>query len=433
MPTSAYELRCRECGKTWGNQPRSICEDCFSPLEVTYDYDSLRSRISRDTFASRPANMWRYRELLPLPEGFQPSLPVGYTPLVNAPRLGEKIGARQLFIKNDAVCLPTLSFKDRVVAVALANARSFGFDTVACSSTGNLANSVAAQAAREGFKAWIFIPSDLEPAKILGTQVFGANLVRINGSYDHVNRLCSQIADGHLPGERPWGFVNVNLRPYYAEGSKTVGYEIAEQLGWKLPDNIVVPMAGGSLITKIKKAFDELILLKLVEPKPVKFFGAQASGCSPISTAIKQYSNEIEPQRPKTIARSLAIGNPADGHYALKAITKSGGWAEDITDTEVVESIQLLAESEGIFTETAGGVTVGTARKLIHQDRILPDETTVLCITGNGLKTTDVLAGAYEAETPIAPKLSEFEAYLAAKVATLPTISGETAAAFAGR
>ena len=427
METSTYQLRCRECGKTWGNQPRSICEDCFSPLEITYDYDSLRQRISRDTFASRAPNMWRYRELLPLPDGFQPSLQVGYTPLVTAPRLGEKIGARQLFIKNDAVCLPTLSFKDRVVAVALANARSFGFDTVACSSTGNLANSVAAQAAREGFKAWIFIPSDLEPAKILGTQVFGANLVRINGSYDHVNRLCSQIADGHLAGERPWGFVNVNLRPYYAEGSKTVGYEIAEQLGWKLPDNIVVPMAGGSLITKIKKAFDELILLKLVEPKPVKFFGAQASGCSPISTAIKQYSKEIEPQRPKTIARSLAIGNPADGHYALKAITKSGGWAEDITDPEVVESIQLLAESEGIFTETAGGVTVGTARKLIHQDRILPDETTVLCMTGNGLKTTDVLAEAYEAETPIAPKLAEFEAYLAAKVASLPTAVSEAA------
>jgi len=423
METSTYQLRCRECGKTWGNNPTSICPDCFSPLEVTYDYDSLRSRLSRELFASRGPNMWRYRELLPLPEGFQPTLPVGYTPLVSAPRLGERIGSRRLFVKNDAVCLPTLSFKDRVVAVALANARSFGFDTVACSSTGNLANAVAAQAAREGLKAWIFIPSDLEPAKILGTQVFGAELVRINGSYDHVNRLCSQIADEHR-----WGFVNVNLRPYYAEGSKTVGYEIAEQLGWRLPDNIVVPMAGGSLITKIKKAFDELILLKLVDPKPVRFFGAQASGCSPISTAIKQYSGEIEPQRPKTIARSLAIGNPADGHYALKAITKSGGWAEDITDTEVVESIQLLAESEGIFTETAGGVTVGTARKLIHQDRILPDETTVICVTGNGLKTTDVLADAYEVETPIAPKLTEFEAYLASKLASLPETFKETAA-----
>jgi threonine synthase len=425
METSTYHLRCRECGKTWGNQPRSYCEDCFSPLEVTYDYDSIRPRISRELFASRAPNIWRYRELLPLPAGYQPSLPVGYTPLVSAPRLGDKIGSRRLFVKNDAVCLPTLSFKDRVVAVALANARSFGFRTVACSSTGNLANAVAAQAAREGFKAWIFIPSDLEPAKILGTQVFGAELVRVNGSYDHVNRLCSQIADEHSSErqgseEHGWGFVNVNLRPYYAEGSKTVGYEIAEQLGWKLPDNVVVPMAGGSLITKIKKAFDELILLGLVDPKPVKFFGAQASGCSPISTAIKQYSDEIEPQRPKTIARSLAIGNPADGHYALQAIGKSGGWAEDVSDHEVVESIQLLAESEGIFTETAGGVTVGTARKLIHQDRILPDETTVLCITGNGLKTTDVLADAYQAETPIAPKLAEFEAYLAAKAASLP-------------
>jgi threonine synthase len=408
---TSYELRCRECGKTFENQPRSICEDCFSPLEVTYDYDTIKKQVSRELFASRAPNIWRYRELLPLPAEYQPSLPVGFTPLVSAPRLGEKIGSRRLCIKNDAVCLPTLSFKDRVVAVALANARSFGFDTVACSSTGNLANSVAAQAAREGFKAWIFIPSDLEPAKILGTQVFGAELVRINGSYDHVNRLCSQIADEH-----PWGFVNVNLRPYYAEGSKTVGYEIAEQLGWRLPDNIVVPMAGGSLITKIKKAFDELILLGLVEPKQVRFFGAQASGCSPISTAIKQYSTEIEPQRPKTIARSLAIGNPADGHYAIKAITKSGGWSEDIADHEVVNAIQLLAASEGIFTETAGGVTVGTARKLIQQDRILPDETTVLCITGNGLKTTDVLADKYQAERPISAKLAEFETYLAAKV-----------------
>ncbi len=424
MSTSSYELRCRECGKTFENQPRSICEHCFSPLEVTYDYDTIRKQVSREMFASRPPNIWRYRELLPLPAGYQPSLPVGYTPLVSAPRLGEKIGSRRLFIKNDAVCLPTLSFKDRVVAVALANARAFGFDTVACSSTGNLANAVAAQAAREGFKAWIFIPSDLEPAKILGTQVFGAELVRINGSYDHVNRLCSQIADEH-----PWGFVNVNLRPYYSEGSKTVGYEIAEQLGWRLPDNIVVPMAGGSLITKIKKAFDELIQLGLVEPKPVKFFGAQASGCSPISTAIKQYSAEIEPQRPKTIARSLAIGNPADGHYAIKAITKSGGWSEDVSDHEVVSSIQLLAQTEGIFTETAGGVTVGTARKLFQQDRILPDETTVLCVTGNGLKTTDVLADKYQAERPIAAKLAEFEAYLAAKAGALPAASSAPAAA----
>src|SRR5713101_5696979 len=402
-----YELRCRECHKSWGNVPKSICEDCFSPLEIFYDYDSIRHDFTREKIAQGPPNIWRYSSLLPLPENHEPTLPVGFTPLIKAPRLARGLGAKNLFLKNDAVCLPTLSFKDRVVAVALANARAFGFDTVSCSSTGNLANATAAQAARHGFKCWIFIPADLEPAKIIGTQVFGAKLVRISGSYDQVNRLCSQIADEHN-----WGFVNVNLRPYYAEGSKTVGYEIAEQLGWRLPDNVVVPMAGGSLITKIKKAFDELIQLGLVEPKLGKLFGAQATGCSPISTAVKQYSTEIEPQRPATIARSLAIGNPADGHYAVKAITSSGGWSEDVSDAELVASIKLLAETEGIFTETAGGVTVGTAGKLYRQDRILPEETTVLCITGNGLKTTDVLAGVYEVERPIAPKLAEFEKYL---------------------
>jgi len=402
-----YELRCRECHRSWGNQPRSICDDCFSPLEVFYDYSAVRGTFSRERVAARAPNMWRYTELLPLPLNYQPSLPVGFTPLLRAPKLAPRLGAKNLFIKNDAVCLPTLSFKDRVVAVALAQARSFGFDTVACSSTGNLANSVAAQAARNGFKAWIFIPADLEPAKILGTQVFGARLVRIAGSYDQVNRLCSQIADEHR-----WGFVNVNLRPYYAEGSKTVGFEIAEQLGWRLPDNVVVPMAGGSLIVKIKKAFDELVDLGLVEAKPVKFFGAQATGCSPISTAVKNGNADIEPQKPATLARSLAIGNPADGHYAIKAIIKSGGWAEDVSDPEMIESIQILAETEGIFTETAGGVTTGCARKLYRQGRIAPEETTVLCITGNGLKTTDVLAGQYEVEEPIPPKVAEFEKFL---------------------
>jgi threonine synthase len=420
--STPYELRCRECGKTWGNQPRSICDDCFSPLEVTYDYDAARATFTRDRIAQRPPNLWRYSDLLPLPEHYHPSLPAGFTPLISAPHLAKALGTKRLCIKNDAVCLPTLSFKDRVVAVALANARAFGFDTVACSSTGNLANSVAAQAAREGFKAWIFIPADLEPAKILGTQVFGARLVRISGSYDQVNRLCSQIADEHH-----WGFVNVNLRPYYAEGSKTVGFEIAEQLGWRLPDNVVVPMAGGSLITKIRKAFDELIKLGLVEEKPVKFFGAQASGCSPISTAVKGSQDEIVPQRPATIARSLAIGNPADGHYAIRAITQSGGWAEDISDAEVVESIQLLAATEGIFTETAGGVTVGTARKLIQQGRISPDETTVLCITGNGLKTTDVLTDQYETEEPIPPKIAAFESFFE-NALDLPAAAAEATA-----
>ena len=412
-----YELRCRECGRSWGNQPRNICDECFSPLEVAYDYDALRGLISqgkfsRERISERPPNMWRYAELLPLPPGFAPRLPVGFTPLFQAPHLAEKLSGTttagaNLYIKNDAVCLPTLSFKDRVVAVALSQARGFGFDTVSCSSTGNLANAVAAHAAREGLKAWIFIPSDLEPAKILGTNVFGAKVVRVAGNYDQVNRLCSQIADEHA-----WGFVNVNLRPYYSEGSKTVGFEIAEQLGWRLPDNVVCPMAGGSLIIKIKKAFDELVKLGLVEAKPVKFFGAQATGCSPISTAVKTGSAEIEPQKPHTIARSLAIGNPADGHYAIKTIKGSGGWSEDVSDPELIDSIRLLAETEGIFTETAGGVTVGCAGKLYRQDRILPEETTVLCITGNGLKTTDALAGVYPTETAIAPKLAEFETYL---------------------
>src|SRR5437016_7571129 len=406
-----YELRCRECGKSWGNQPRSICDDCFSPLEVSYDYDALRSQVTREQIAQGPPSMWRYSSLLPLPDNFQPSLPTGFTSLFRAPRLAEQLGAKNLYIKNDAVCLPTLSFKDRVVAVALAQAREFGFEVVSCSSTGNLANSVAAQAARNGFRSWIFIPADLEPAKIIGTQVFGAKLVRISGSYDQVNRLCSQIADEHQ-----WGFVNVNLRPYYAEGSKTVGFEIAEQRGWRLPDNIVVPMAGGSLITKIKKAFGELIELGLVEPKPVRFFGAQATGCSPISTAIKAGNSEIEPQKPSTVARSLAIGNPADGHYAIKTISQTGCWAEDVSDSELLKSIQLLAETEAVFTETAGGVTVGTADKLYRQGRIHPDETTVLCVTGNGLKTTDVLTGKYETEVPIPPKIAEFNRYLESRL-----------------
>ena len=402
-----YQLRCRECGTSWGNQPVSYCENCFAPLEIVYDLDQIRKLVNRDEIARRATNLWRYKELLPLPEQYDASLPVGFTPLVKAANLGETFHTRSLYLKNDSVCFPTLSFKDRVVAVALTQARAFGFEVVSCSSTGNLANATAAQAARNGFKACIFIPADLEPAKILGTEIYGAKIVRIAGNYDQVNRLCSQIADKHR-----WGFVNVNLRPYYAEGSKTVGYEIAEQLGWRLPDNVVVPMAGGSLITKIYKAFQELIELGLVEKKHVKFFGAQATGCSPISTAVKAGRNEIEPQKPSTIARSLAIGNPADGFYAARTIAGSGGWAEDSSDPEIVDGVALLAEAEGVFTETAGGVTVSAARKLYAQGRIAPEETTVLCITGNGLKTTDALAGKFEASEPIAPRLAAFEEYL---------------------
>lgn len=404
-----YELRCNECGKSFGNRPQSACDDCLAPLEVQYDLEAIRGQITRESIAKGPVNIWRYKQLLPIPEGFAPDIPVGFTPLVRAKSLGKRMGAQNLYVKNDSVCFPTLSFKDRVVSVALANAQAFGFDVVGCSSTGNLANSVAAQAARLGLKACILIPADLEAAKVLNTQVYGARLVRIDGNYDHVNRLCTLIAD-----EYGWGLVNVNLRPYYAEGSKTVGYEIAEQLGWRLPDNVVVPMAGGSLIRKIRKAFKELVFLGLVEDNPVRFFGAQATGCSPISHAVKQGWDYIEPQRPNTIARSLAIGNPADGPMAAKMIAETGGYAEDVSDVEVVSGIQELAETEGIFTETAGGVTTAVAARLYAQGRIGADETTVLCITGNGLKTTDVLRGHYETSEPVRPRLSDFDAYIRA-------------------
>ena len=411
---TGYELRCHECGKGFGNRPQSACEECLAPLEVQYDLELMRERVTRESITAGPANIWRYKEMLPIPPGFQPDLPVGFTPLVRAKRLGKRLGASQLYVKNDAVCFPTLSFKDRVVSVALANAQAFGFNVVGCSSTGNLANSVAAQAARLGLKACILVPSDLEQAKILGTQVYGARLVRVEGNYDHVNRLCTLIAD-----EYNWGFVNVNLRPYYAEGSKTVGYEIAEQLGWHLPDNVVVPMAGGSLIRKIRKAFKELVYLGLVEDKPVRFFGAQATGCSPIAHAVKQGWDYIEPQRPNTIARSLAIGNPADGPMAAKMIAESHGYAEDVSDIEVVAGIQELAETEGIFTETAGGVTTAVTARLYADRRIGADEITVACITGNGLKTLDALHGCFDTAEPVKPKLAAFDEYIRTVDSTL--------------
>jgi len=402
-----YFLRCRECGRKYPNQPQSYCEECFSPLEVGYDYEALRQSVSREALSRRAFNMWRYAEFLPLPQGYASGQPIGGTPLVKSRKLGDRIDAKNLYFKNDAVNYPTLSFKDRVVATALAAARRFGFETIGCSSTGNLANAVAAQGAQQGFDTCVFIPADLEPAKILNTAVYGGRVVRINGNYDHVNRLCTQIADKFR-----WGLVNVNLRPYYAEGSKTHGYEIAEQLGWELPDNVVVPMAGGSLIGKIAKAFCELAHLGWVEPRRVKFFGAQATGCSPIADSVKRGLSRFEPQKPNTIARSLAIGNPADGPFALRLIRESGGWAEDITDPEIIDSIKLLAESEGIFAETAGGVTTGVTAKLIDQGRISRDETTVVCITGNGLKTTDAIAADFPASEAIAPRLDAFEALL---------------------
>ena len=402
-----YQLQCNECGKAFGNQPLSACDVCLAPLEVRYNLEAIRPSVSRSLISDGPHNIWRYKALLPIPDGFEPDVPVGFTPLIRARSLGRRVGATNLFIKNDAVCFPTLSFKDRVVSVALANAQAFGFTTVGCSSTGNLANAVAAQAARLGLNATILVPADLEPAKILNTLVYGARLIRVDGNYDHVNRLCMQIAE-----EYPWGFVNVNLRPYYAEGSKTVGFEIAEQLGWRLPDNIVCPMAGGSLIRKIRKAFDELVAFGLVEDKPVRFFGAQATGCSPIAHAVKNGLDYIDPQKPNTIARSLAIGNPADGPAASKMIQATGGYAEDVSDVEVISGMQELAETEGIFTETAGGVTTAVTARLYAHGRITSDQLTISVVTGNGLKTTDALVTRYPVEHSIRPRLADFSAYL---------------------
>jgi threonine synthase len=400
-----YQLRCRECGKLWGNAAKSFCEECFSPLEVTYDYDALKKIASKHALASRSFNMWRYAELLPLPEGFTAPTSVGGTPLVPARHLAKKLGVQNLYVKNDAVCFPSLSFKDRVVATALAAARRFEFKTVGCSSTGNLANAVAAQSAQQGFDACVFIPADLEPAKILNTAVYGARIVRINGNYDHVNRLCAQIADRFR-----WGLVNVNLRPYYAEGSKTHGYEIAEQLGWELPDNVVVPMAGGSLITKIAKAFRELVLLGWVKEKPVKYFGAQATGCSPISDGVKRKLARFEPQKPQTIARSLAIGNPADGQFAARAIWETNGWAAAVSDDELVDGIRFLAQDAGVFAETAGGVTVAAALALARDGRLRPEDEVVLCVTGHGLKTLEAVRDTLPEAPVIAPRLREVAA-----------------------
>ncbi|MCH7960627.1 MAG: threonine synthase [Candidatus Hydrogenedentes bacterium] len=406
METSFYSgLKCRECERMYPKEAIYVCDFCFGPLEVVYDYDKIRSALSREIIEARPQNMWRYRELLPVDGDIIVGREVGFTPLIKADRLAKKLGVRELWIKNDTVNYPTLSFKDRVVSVALSRAVELGFKTVACASTGNLANSVAANAAAAGLRAFVFIPSDLESGKVLNSLVYGAQVVGIDGTYDNVNRLCSEIA-----GKYDWAFVNVNLRPYYAEGSKTMGFEIAEQLGWKLPDNVVVPMASGSLLTKIDKSFREFQTLGLVDEHPTKIYGAQAENCSPIVEAIKAGTDLIRPvENPDTIVKSLAIGNPADGFYSSKVITKSGGYGENPTDAETIEGIQLLAEYEGIFSETAGGVTVAGAKRLIETGKIASDSCTVLCITGHGLKTKEAMDGQYEAISAIQPNLNAFE------------------------
>ena len=410
-------LRCRECGRTYPKEVVFVCEFCFGSVEVDYDYDAIRRVLTRETIAARPKSLWRYRELLPIEGEPTVGLFSGFTPLFRAGRLAEALGVEELYIKDDSVSHPTLSFKDRVVSVALTRAKELGFDTVSCASTGNLANSVSALGARAGLRRFIFIPADLELGKIVGSLIYHPTLVAVQGTYDEVNRLCAEIG-----AKYPWAFVNINIRPYYAEGSKTYGYEIAEQLGWRVPRHIVVPAAGGSLVTKIAKAFKELKLLGLLDPDAhTKLYVAQAAGCAPIVTAIQARSEIIKPVKPNTIAKSLAIGNPADGYYATKTVLDSGGTAAAPTDEEIIEAMKLLAETEGVFTETAGGVTLAATKRLIEDGTIPRDESLVLCITGNGLKTQEPLMNRLGQAVTIKPTLASFESSLATQLAGVPT------------
>ena len=400
-------LKCRECGREYPLEATHVCEFDFGPLEVAYDYDRIRHHLTRETIQARPHSMWRYRELLPVAHDPTVGTQVGFTPLVKADRLAKRLGIRELWIKNDAVNYPTLSFKDRVVSVALSRARELGFKTVACASTGNLANSVSANAAAAGLEAYVFIPSDLEEGKIINSLIYGANVIGIRGHYDEVNRLCAEIA-----GKFGWAFVNVNMRPYYAEGSKSIGFEIAEQLGWRIPKHTVVCMASGSLLTKVHKGYQEFAKLGLVEERSYHIHGAQATGCAPIAVAHKSGMDFFKPVKPNTIAKSLAIGTPADGFYALRVMKETGGSCDDVTDDEIREGMKLLAECEGIFAETAGGVTVGMAKKLIASGKIASNDSAVLCITGNGLKTLDAVVGHVGKMREIRPSLREFESLL---------------------
>ena len=397
-------LKCKECGEEYELKAIHVCEFCFGPLEVTYDYSTLQRTVTRESIQAGPHSIWRYRPFLPVATDQPIDVGTGLTPLVRANRLARRLGLKQLYIKNDAVNMPTLSFKDRVVSVALTRARELGFSTVSCASTGNLANSTAAIAAHAGLDCCVFIPADLEAGKILGTLIYHPTVMAVQGNYDQVNRLCSEVANTY-----GWGFVNINLRPYYSEGSKTLGYEVAEQLGWQLADHIVAPLASGSLFTKIYKGFQEFIQVGLVADKKVRFSGAQADGCSPIAQAYKEERNFIKPVKPNTIAKSIAIGNPADGVYAIDVARKTQGNIESVSDAEIVEGIKLLAETEGIFTETAGGTTIAVLKKLVEAGKIDSDETTVAYITGNGLKTQEALQGYIGEPLTIEPKLDSFE------------------------
>ncbi|MBV8075806.1 MAG: threonine synthase [Planctomycetaceae bacterium] len=409
-------LKCRLCGKHYPKEALNFCTDDFGPLEVAYNYDMVAAALSRGAIEARPRTMWRYRELLPVDGEPTVGRHVGCTPLIRADRLARALGVSELYIKNDAVNHPSLSFKDRVVAVALSKAVELGFQTVGCASTGNLAGSVAANAAAAGLDAYVLIPDGLEQGKVLGATIYGAKVIAIEGTYDHVNRLCSQIAFRF-----GWGFVNVNLRPFYAEGSKSMGFEIAEDLGWRAPDHVVAPMAGGSLIGKIYKAFKEFEQLGLLDgPVTARMFGAQATGCNPITNTVKTAATKVKPVRnPDTIAKSLAIGDPADGFFASQLIRQTGGWSEDVDDDAIVDAMRLLAETEGVWAETAGGVTVAVAQKLIEQGKIDRNGSTVLCITGNGLKTQEALIGKIARPVVIKPTMEAFESLVEAEAPAL--------------
>ncbi len=400
---TARPLRCRSCGTERAAAPMAICDQCLGPLDPVYD--PARRLPDAKTIATRPPSLWRYKEWLPFEGEPVHSRDSGFTPLVDAPVLARRLGVARVWVKNDTVCHPSLSFKDRVVAAAINAAAAFGLDTIGCASTGNLANAVAAHAARAGLTAWVFIPEELEAGKVLGTSVYGPKLVRVRGTYDDVNRLCAQVADRF-----GWGMVNVNLRGYYGEGSKTVAYEIAEQLGWRLPTAVVAPMAGGSLVSKLCKGFGEFLDAGLVHGAAPRLYGTQASGCAPIVRLVERGGTEIVPEVPHTIARSLAIGNPADGPIAARVIHESGGWAASVSDPEIVDGIRRLAEDTGVFGETAAGVTVAGALALARAGRFLPHDEVVLCITGHGLKTLEAVSGALTEAPVIAPRLREVAA-----------------------
>lgn len=397
----AIALRCRKCGREYPLKPVNLCDFCFSPLEVDYDYKSIAKAVGREKIVEGPPNMWRYKDLLPVDDDVV-DIGTGFTPLVKADNLGRELGLDKLYVKND--CLnPTYSFKDRVVSVAITKAREFGFDTVACASTGNLAASVAAHAAKANMKSYVFVPFDVEPSKLIGIAIYDPVLVTVKGSYDDVNRLCSQIAQRY-----DWGFININLRPYYGEGSKTLGYEVAEQLGWLAPDCVVAPAASGLLFTRIWKSLDELSMLGLIQPVNTHMYVTQAAGSSPIVNAFQAGILQVHPVKPNTIARSIAVGNPADGYYALRVARQSGGGACAVTDEEVVEGMELLAKSEGIFAETAGGVVIAGLRKLATSGIVRRDELTVAFITGAGLKTQEVIASKVH-PIVIQPTLESFQ------------------------